>query len=307
MHASLSKPKSTLTVWAVTDNKPGHQNQVEGLIEALSNYRKVDIQWIPAISFVKNIWMLLTKRFTNFSEKSPDLILGAGHRTHLSLIALRRCCGGRIILMMSPTLPFACFDLCFIPRHDNPPERTNIVETLGAINRMKPSQIRLSNTGLILLGGPSRHYRWKSETVIRQVQSVIEKNLDVKWEIAGSRRTPEECYKVLRLHYPENMIILPEQVPRDWLPIKMQKTEQIWITADSISMVYESLTSGALTGVLQLEYEKSSRVTKEIERLIAENRVQTLEPKSIVPDKVINTPVYEADRCAKILLQKMEL
>ena len=251
--------------------------------------------------------MLLTKRCDYCPANSPDLIVGAGHQTHLTLLALRRCCGGRIILMMSPSLPLSFFDLCFIPRHDNPPEKANVVETLGAINRMKPSQSRLPNTGLILIGGPSRHFNWKSETVIREVESVIEENTDVKWEIAGSRRTPAECYEVLRLHYPDNVIILPEQVSKDWLPIKMQKTEQIWITADSISMIYESLTSGALTGVLQLEYEKSSRVTKEIERLIAENRVQTLKPNSIVPDKVTNTPVYEADRCAKILLQKMEL
>ena len=308
MHASLSRAKSSLTVWAVTDNKPGHQNQVEGLLEALSKYRKVNINWISAISLTKNLWMLLTKRCDECTVASPDLLLGAGHRTHLTLLALRHCCGGRVVIMMSPSLPLACFDLCFIPRHDNPPEKANVVETLGAINRMIPSQSHLSKTGLILLGGSSRHYDWNSEAVINQVLSVIEKNSGVEWIIAGSRRTPDECYKALRSNFPDSMIIHPEKVSTDWLPMKMQETEQIWVTADSISMVYEALTSGAVTGVLRMDYEKPSRVTNEIEHLIAESRVRTLSQiNPIVPRMEISSTLYEADRCAKLLLEKMDL
>ena len=53
MHALSPEPKSSLTVWAVTDNKPGHQNQVEGLIAALSNYRNVNISWLHSVSYQK--------------------------------------------------------------------------------------------------------------------------------------------------------------------------------------------------------------------------------------------------------------
>ncbi len=308
MHDSFSQQKPSLTVWAVTDNKPGHQNQVEGLVEALSNYRKVNLNWMHAINFTTNIWMLLTKRCDDCSGNTPDLIVGAGHHTHLTLLALKRCCGGRVIIMMSPSLPLGFFDLCFIPRHDNPPQKANVVETLGAINRMIPSQSQLSETGLILIGGPSRHYDWNSEAVINQVLSVIEKNSSVQWIIAGSRRTPDKCYKALRSHFPDSMIVPPEEVSKDWLPLKMQETEQIWVTSDSISMIYEALTSGAVTGVLRLDYERSSRVSKEIDRLIAERRIHTLSQiKYIVSEKEVTSTLYEADRCAKLLLKKMDL
>ena len=300
--------KTSLNIWAVTDNKPGHQNQVEGLIESLSNYREVQLSWMSNINVAKCLWILLTKKCGDCVGSSPDLIIGAGHHTHLSLLALRHSCGGRVVIMMSPSLPLRLFDMCFIPRHDKPKNNDNVVETLGALNRIKPSKLHLSDTGLILIGGPSRHFKWDSEKVIKQVKGLVERNHKVHWVLAGSRRTPPEFYEVIKLNLPDIKIILPEDVTMDWLPLRMQETEQIWVTGDSISMIYEALTSGAKTGVLRLAYEKQSRVTEEIDRLIAECRVQT---DSSINDVAFgvkqHSVVNEADRCAKILLEKMDL
>jgi mitochondrial fission protein ELM1 len=38
----------------------------------------------------------------------------------------------------------------------------------------------------------------------------------------------------------------------DWLPTQLARADQAWVTADSVSMVYEALTAGAAVGVLDV-------------------------------------------------------
>jgi len=320
MNISSPNQINPLCIWAVTDNKPGHQNQTKGLIEALSHYREVDVIWKPGVSVTKNIWMLLVNRFKNSNanpeQQLPDLLIGAGHQTHMTLLALKRMVGGRVVIMMSPSLPLKLFDLCFIPRHDKPRKKDNVIETLGPINRLIPASSSFSKRepaqnsrkGLILIGGPSRHYIWDSLFVARHIGSVLAQDADIQWVVAGSRRTPAECYEALKRDFPEIEIVYPDDVSADWLPGKIAESGKIWVTEDSISMVYESLTSGAQTGVIRLTYEKPTRVTKEIDCLIAEGRVHTSTTNMLSQAGNKNPEIlYEADRCAKLLLEKFEL
>lgn len=324
MNSATSNQKKPLRIWAVTDNKPGHQNQTMGLIHALSHYRDVDENWMPGVSFAQNIWTSLSKKNGNSSNsqnKIPDLLIGAGHKTHLTLLALRRRFGGRVVIMMSPSLPLNKFDLCFIPRHDKPLKTDNVIETLGPINRIIPAtpsftrrhqhqQLpqRKLETGLILIGGPSRHFLWDSLFVAQLVGSLVAQYHDTQWVIVGSRRTPCECYDALKQYSPDINIVYPDDVSSDWLPEKIHEAGKIWVTEDSISMVYESLTSGAQTGIIRLAYDKETRVTKEIDCLIFEGRVHTTSAKTMIKiHKKEPAVLYEADRCAKLLLQKFNL
>ncbi|MEB8432553.1 ELM1/GtrOC1 family putative glycosyltransferase [Cocleimonas sp. KMM 6892] len=301
-----AKKDRVLNVWVLTDGRPGHANQSEGLVEAISKYREVSISRPPLLTTLQALKMwLFNWCFKNKKEDAPDLIVGAGHQTHLSLLAYRRCFGGKVVVMMSPSLPSFFFDLCFIPRHDNPGNRSNIIETVGAINRVVPNTTSsVKDTGLIMLGGPSKHYQWSSKKLIKQIQNVLTKQPEIQWVIAGSRRTPQDTYDEVKTNFPELVLIVPENVSSDWLPQKMHESEQVWVTADSISMIYEALTSGAKAGVIELDYDKPSRITKEIDRLISEGAVDSLNTLDR-PHTV--TELYEADRCAKLLLEKFEL
>lgn len=312
---SNSTKEQTLKIWIVSDGKPGHQNQSEGLIQSLDNHRHVEVSRIPPVSTSKALEMLILKKSGNLHEIhrqiAPDLIIGTGHQTHLSLLAYRRCFGGKVVIMMSPSLFAGLFDLCFIPRHDKPPKRKNIIETFGAINRVIPGGSRRNvNIGLILLGGLSKHYNWDPAKVISQMEQLFYLYSNIKWSIVGSRRTPIDMYKQIKEHFPQVEIIQPESVSSDWLPAKIIEAGHIWVTADSISMIYEALTSGAKTGVLKLDFGKSTRITEEIDRLQSENKVTTVDSISN-EDSARNTkpfpPIYEADRCGKLLLEKFDL
>lgn len=196
------------------------------------------------------------------------------------------------------------FDLCFIPRHDKPSVSSKVIETIGAINRVIPTHRHQQDKGLILLGGESKHYKWNTGIITHQLVSLIKNNQHIKWLIVGSRRTPNDAYRGIANLLPRIKQIQPDDVTSDRLPQQMQQAGQIWVTEDSISMVFETISSGAQTGILSLDSDKASRVTQEMMRLVKEQRVMTL--KSI--HKPINhTPLDEADRCAKLLLKKFDL
>ncbi|HEX9627184.1 MAG TPA: ELM1/GtrOC1 family putative glycosyltransferase, partial [Acidiferrobacterales bacterium] len=78
-------------VWAFTDNKPGHQNQTQGLLKALGVYMPIAVQWLPAPGPLAALRDLLLKRFPAGADfDAPDLLIGAGHGTHLPMLAARR-------------------------------------------------------------------------------------------------------------------------------------------------------------------------------------------------------------------------
>ena len=293
-----------LQVWIVSDEKPGHHNQSMGLIQALSSMREVELSEMPIVSKPKLFQMLGIKACEICLTENPDLIIGAGHKTHFSLLAYRRCFGGRLIVMMRPSLPLRFFDLCVISRHDKPRKAINIIETIGAVNLVIPSRSQSLGKSLVLLGGPSKHFNWDVAKVAQQMEALILKDEETQWLFASSRRTPDESVDFINSRFPNNQVIKPTNVSKDWLSQKMQQSKEIWVTEDSVSMIYEALTSGAMTGAIRLTKRKATRVTEETDRLVSEGRVATLQEENKTHEL---QQLNEADRCAKLLLEKFDL
>ena len=81
--------------------------------------------------------------------------------------------------------------------------------------------------------------------------------------------------------------------------------ETIWVSPDSISMIFESLTSGAFVGLLKLKENRKTRINKTIDYLILNNRVTTFSSwKKKNKLKNNNIKLDEARRCASIILKK---
>ncbi|NIO15096.1 MAG: hypothetical protein GTN86_07590, partial [Xanthomonadales bacterium] len=90
-----------------------HDNQSLGLAEALAGEVRCDIHTLTPLGAIAALTALATGKLPALAScPDPDLVLGAGHATHLSMLAARRARGGRLVLMMSPTLPRRLFDLC---------------------------------------------------------------------------------------------------------------------------------------------------------------------------------------------------
>lgn len=256
-----------VVVWVFTDGKAGHENQSRGLLAALAHRHPVDARWINVPAYASVLSSLMTRRFLpGVGLPPPDLLIGAGHRTHLPLLAARRAHGGRTIVLMKPSLPRAWFDLCVIPEHDAV-TGANVLSTRGALNPVEPGT-KNARAGLILIGGPSRHHGWSEHEIISQVKTIIASESDIDWTLTTSRRTPSSTTTRLRALTHKNLTVVPvAETGPGWLSERLASAAQIWVTEDSVSMMYEALTANAATGVLGVPAKRASRVARGIAAL----------------------------------------
>ena len=257
------------TLWLITDNKPGHRSQLQGLAQALAARTAVETHWIDAPAGRSALWQWLAGRFPpGAGLPAPDLILVAGHRTHLAGLAARRARGGKLIALMRPSLPLGWFDLCVIPQHDNPPARANVFATRGVLNTARPSPEREIDKGLFLIGGPSRHHGWDTPALLAQIDAILAATPAMRWTLTTSRRTPADTESALRALRDRGVDVRPvRDTPPGWAMAQVARSAQAWVTEDSVSMVYESLTAGAASGLLAVPRQGETRITAGVAEL----------------------------------------
>ena len=284
----------------INDGKPGHRNQSLGLAEALARKTPVEISEREPMGRFEALRLSLGGMLPQLDDR-PDLLIGAGHATHLTLLALRRLYRVPAIVLMKPSIPMGFFDLCLVPEHDQPPKRPNIIATHGALNRMQPGD-KVPDSGVILIGGPSRHYRWDEAGVLNQVQALLESE-PRDWLISSSRRTPAGTEQALSALCGNRFVPAAETGP-DWLPQQLARAEVCWVTEDSASMVYEALTAGCRVGVLPLSGEADNRIGKGIEQLTAQGLVVHAPDWSMSGLAAAGVVFNEAERCAEAVLER---
>lgn len=282
----------------VSDGKPGHLNQSLGLAEALQKRRpELQVRLQTPLNLKQQLAALLP------GEKSDVvLVLGAGHATHRSLLLLARKWQVPAVVLMKPTLPLAWFDLCLIPEHDQPALKGNIVATRGALNRMHPAE-KQANTGIFLIGGPSKHVRWDEAKLLTQLNAILERDPARQWQLTTSRRTPDST--LAELQQLQGVQVFPAaETESGWLPTVLSATEVCWVTEDSVSMVYESLSAGCQVGTLPVEGGRDGRLGRGLSTLQEQGLI--LPWDDYIQGSPLSSTIVldEAGRCAELILAK---
>ena len=296
-------------LWWISDGKAGHRNQVRGLIEHIQGIVSSSVYQINAAGGPRMWWRLATGRFPEGDGlPDPHLILGAGHRTHLAVLAARRARGGRAVVLMKPSLPLRCFDLCLVPEHDGVRPRPNVILTRGALNAVRPSTTRLTDRGLILVGGPSAHHAWDGQLIVSQISEVLAAEPARHWRLTTSRRTPAGLVESLRSLGAANLEVIPvEQTDPEWVGRELAAASVVWVSEDSVSMIYEALTSGAAVGLLHLprRRRRSGRVIRGLDALVKQGLAVPFDAwrqgRRLTPP---SEPLAEAERCARIICER---
>ncbi|WP_324778926.1 mitochondrial fission ELM1 family protein [Thiobacillus sedimenti] len=292
-----------LSVWVISDAKPGHLNQSLGLAEALARAAPSTVHTLPALPAWRAWLALLLKRAPGGDLPSPDLIIGAGHATHLTLLAARRARGGRTVVLMKPSLPRRWFDLCILPAHDGIAADRRTLVTEGALNRVRPAAEHDPQCGLLLIGGPSPHFEWDADALHLQLRSILARTPETRWVLTTSRRTPADF--AAGVPPAPNLAIVPHtETAPDWLPAQLARCGNVWVTPDSASMVFEALSAGAAVGVFDLPVKPRSRIGQAIARLADTRRVTRFARWCAHGALHPNLhPLAEADRCATWILE----
>lgn len=287
----------------LSDGKRGHENQSLGLAEALQRRTGAELE---TVTFPGHAGVFSQVRRAANRSTTPQLLIAAGHRTHLPLLIAGRRLKVPTVLIMRPSLPARFFDLCLIPQHDltDTPESPHILPTVGALNRLPEDAPEKDAKGLIMLGGPSKHFDWNNDLVLDSVKTIVLSTPALTWTLGDSRRTPGGLLdKIRKLKLPLTITPHGKTTP-DWLPANLATADTVWVTPDSTSMVYESLTSRAKVGLLPLT-ANGTRLSRSIDQLIESRTViqfRSWPPGEALPEP--NAPLHETSRCADELLAR---
>lgn len=308
-----------MIIYIVSDGKPGHLAQTRGLAKALvaraAQLRPDGQHAYHEVSIVGKAW--LAKLFYSGSEldlPKPDLILCAGHSTHLAALSLARHMHCPCMVCMKPSLPLKMFDLCIMPRHDlaegiRPAE--NVFTTNGAINCISPHPELEKKEKLILIGGPSKEYDWDAETVLTQLANIT-RHSSSPMVLTTSRRTPKDFVQDVLSTCPSIRVEPVETTGPTWVADHLAVAREVWVTQDSVSMVYEALSSGAPVGIIEMTPKggrnpgrKPSRVARGLSMLIGDKSVRTFTEwarthELPIPENILN----EAGRTADYILER---
>ena len=179
----------------------------------------------------------------------PHLIIATGHKTHLAALAAKRRYGGRAIIIMRPSLPADFFDLVILPNHDKPLKTKKKIIIEGALSRISPDQEGKNAQCIIILGGPSKHYHFDEHDVFSSIQKVYQNSDSSKIIITDSPRTPLRLTRKM-MHQFEDIFISWDNFEEGAIQEEMKKSAEIWVTEDSISMIYDALSTGSSVGII---------------------------------------------------------
>ena len=296
-----------LILWLLGDGKPGHENQSLGLADALA--RRIPCQ-IHRISIAGNRGPLSRMKAAMQGASGlpmPDLILAAGHATHPALLWLARKNRAMSVVLMRPSLPLNWFDLCIAPAHDfpSPPRRENVIVTQGALNRVAPPTKGERGGRVILIGGPSSSHGWDGDTLLDNLAEITASGA---WQLTDSRRTPYGFTDEIKKRLPTIGLFHHQQTSPDWLPANLAAASEVWVTEDSVSMIYEALSSGARVGLLPVPRQQGvSRVQRGVEYLIENHFLTTFADwQKTQQVKAPPAVLAEAERCAEVIIRRLK-
>jgi len=255
------------------------------------------------LSVTKNLFYFF---FRKFDKKKllpkPDFLIGTGHKTHLNLLFDKKYYGGKTVVIMKPSLSLNFFDLCIIPSHDLSKNYKNTIATFGPINNLRGATNKNKNKGLILLGGLSKHFEWCNNEVAEHISNIIFENNSIDITIFNSRRTPKNFLNLLKRKLKKPIeIIRYKDKDSDLITKKMENAQYIWVTEDSLSMIYESIAVGSEVTCINLQ-NKTNKLRNITNDLFEKKKINFFQTKN----RKLNLNLSKqsvADECTKLFIE----
>ncbi len=344
-------------ILVLDDGIRGHVHQSLGLARALGfPYEVVSIRWrrktVARILQAKRLsnamgvddsyylsWLQRNVEFSPIQQVLSGgdrmwLIISAGSKGAPVNLALSKLLSAKSVVCMLPEhISPLLFDLLILPEHDvKPGLGENVVVTKGALNMVKegPPLKDRENIISVLVGGNDVNYRLTVDWAEDFSSNVIELagRLGAALWVTTSRRTPvdvAECLSRRILSYrPIVEVVLAHRTDKNPVPEMLGSSRVVVVTEDSVAMVSEAASSGAIVLVARVEHRSGlkqwvdailgkgiKKFDRFLESLRDEGYVHLLGRgrwSGYAFDVVVNTDrvkvLREAERVANIILQR---
>ncbi len=261
-----------LSCWIVTEGMAGTENQCIGVANALGVTSQIFKSGLKQPWATFSPWLGLETRTTfdiNFIPPWPDILITSGRKAIAAARYIKKQSAGKTftVHLQDPRVNPNQFDLVAVPYHD-PTRGENVIVTDTAPNKITDQALLEAKNDFkqfaqytspvisVLIGGKSKAYEMTQNTVsdlISKLQN-IQKEHNATLLITASRRTGEESRALLNQAFPNNKqtFFWDGEGDNPYIAF-LGYADYILVTADSVSMVSDALSTGTPTYIIPLE------------------------------------------------------
>jgi len=267
----------------LTEGMHGMISQVEGLAKAL------DLDYFHEKIESNSFWKALPPKLTpvnkfvfkNKITKDFDIIISCGRKSIIPSIYLKRNSSKKIINIhiQNPKVSLGNFDYVIIPEHDEIVGK-NVIKTKGAIHYLTIDEIKVNENYLknkidkskniltLILGGPTKHYKYTDENISEIFSKVINacRSNNAQIIVIPSIRTPKSTIELAKKTFGlQNLVI--DSVDKKAYLSSLALSNYIVVTCDSSSMISEAAITGKPIYIAQIEPSKNDYRFKKFREL----------------------------------------
>lgn len=270
-------------IWVFPGNRPGDDAQVYALAEELGlpfETRTLRFNWRFWLSG-KYQGASLVALDKNLREKTivppwPDLIIMVGRRAVPAALWVQQQSGGRtkLVFVGHPRVPPETFDLVFTTRQYLTPEGPSMRLMPLAMSRYRevPNPTEQESGWLaalprprllLMLGGKTRHWSMRPNFIGRVAEKLAARAAGAGGSLilARSARTSDDVLDELERRLERAACewrVVRHDFPR--FPVLLTDADELYPTADSISMISESAITGKPVGIVPIEMNWIGRI-----------------------------------------------
>jgi mitochondrial fission protein ELM1 len=270
-------------------------------------------------------YVLTPQSWQALMRARPDIIISAGASTSAVNYFLSKENQAKSVVLMRPGyLSLKKFDLVVMPRHDRPPQRSNVVVTEGALNLIDAEYLNQKAAGLkqsgllkgapvnpcvgVLIGGDSKKFSITPEVTSDLSREIKKLNADIL--ISTSRRSPLEVEEVVKNEFSDYarcklLVIANQNNHPDAVGGILGLSKVIIVSPESISMISEAVCANKYvvvfkTGQLSFKhrhflknYQEKEYIYLEEVKDLASRIAHLLQDNPLLPACMDNLKVME--------------
>ncbi|MBW0006485.1 MAG: mitochondrial fission ELM1 family protein [Sphingomonas sp.] len=263
-------------VWLLMGSRAGDNNQLLALANALGfpfETKKLDFNQARRLPFLRTGMTIVAASSRQLiAPPWPDLVIGVGYGAVPVARHIRKQSGGRakLVHIGNPRDSLKDFDLQITTPQYPRPAAPNLLELpfpIGNPGRVARPTLEEREwlakfprpRRLVAIGGPARHWRLDHRAIAHAIDLIQAKTPNGSLIVVTSNRTTQTTRRLLEQLVAGPYCAVVEDFPA--FGVLLAESDEIYVTADSVSMLSEAVLSGKPVGMIPIDRSLRGRLS----------------------------------------------